>query len=350
MKFNKNAPRYRTGQGELKGGTGGITRMCSAVDYLEVYKVDKTFRIYTPEALDPDETDPNMHWMSIRVSDVGSANRIVARVFMQASESLRNTPLAAGINKDDILRCMHRCKEQLLICEDKEGFVSAETKRIYQLFTKGALKKKGYHFVDFPQIDRLEEYCAAFLSNAKLTIQTLAELINKFYKTNFDGPRFDKIVKWSKKELKHNEEFIQYLEKNQAGVKFIVDLRNAQEHPQDDRKLVIENFTLKPGNEISVPLWYITGKEPQPIHSTMAQVVDFLVAVTENVFLYCVMDNINCSFPYTIRCVDDSSLDPDCPIKYFVEPNIVMYQENSPAKEIEPGGSPDSGEIPSSRS
>ncbi len=346
MKFNKNAPRYRAGKGELKGGTGGITRMCSAVDYLEVYKVDKTFRIYTPEALDPDETDPNMHWMSKPVSDVGSANRIVARVFIQASEAITNTPLAADINKDDILRCMHRCKEQLLICEDKEGFVSGETKRICKLFTKGALKKEGYHFVNFPQIDRLEEYCAAFLSNAKLTIQTLAELIDKFYKTKFDGPRFDKIVKWSKKALKHNDDFIQFLGKNQPGLKFIVDLRNAQEHPKADRKLVIENFTLKPGNEISLPLWYITGEEPQHIHSTMAQVVDFLVTVTEGVFLYCVMDNITGSFPYNVRAIDDSSLDPNCPIKYFVEPNIVMFQENPPEKGIEPGASPDSEETP----
>lgn len=60
MKFDKNAPRYGAGHGELKGGTGGIIKMCPAVDYLEVYKVDKTFRIYTPESLDPKETDPNM--------------------------------------------------------------------------------------------------------------------------------------------------------------------------------------------------------------------------------------------------------------------------------------------------
>ena len=344
MKFNKNAPRYRAGRGELKGGTGGINRICSAVDYLEVYKLDKTFRIYTPEALDPHETDPNMHWMSKPVADVGSANRIVARVFIQASEAIKSTPLAPGINKDDILRCMHRCKEQLLICEEKQGLVCRETDRICQSCKKRELQKQGYHFVDFPQIDRLEEYCAAFLNNAKLTIQTVAELINNFYRTTFDGPRFDKVVEWSKKALKHNRTFIQYLEKNQPGLKFIVDLRNAQEHPKDHRKLIIENFSLKPGNKISVPLWYITGEQPQPIHSTMAAMVDFLVAVTEGVFLYCVIDNITPPFPYIVRVIDDSALDPNCPIKYFVEPNIGTSQDDSPRQGIEPGASADHGD------
>lgn len=323
MKFGKDAPRYRAGHGELRGGTGGITRMCSAVDFLEVYKVDKTFRIYTPESLDPDKTDPNMHWMSKPAADVGSANKIVARIFIQSSEALKNTPLSDSISEDDILRCMHCCKEQLLICEDKQKYVSDETERIYQLCSQGKLTKEGLHFADFPQIDRLEEYCGVFLSNAKLTIQTIAEIINLFYKTSFDGPRFDKIVKWSKKVLRQNRAFVNCLEHHQLGLKQIVDMRNAQEHPKVNRKLVIENFTLKPGNTVSYPLWYISGEEPSCIANTMIAMVNFLVTFTESVFLYCIMDNISGSFPHVVRAIEDSSLDPDCPIKYFVEPDIT---------------------------
>ena len=322
MKFNKNAPRYRAGSGELKGGTGGITRMCSAADWLEVYKIDKTFRIYTPESLDPEETDPNMGWISKPVADVGSANKIVARIFIQASEAITNTPLSSNINKDDILRCMHRCKEQLLVCEDKQKLVCTETERIAKLCAEDKLKGDGYHFENFPAIDNLEEYCAIFLNNAKLAIQTLAELINKFYKTTFNGPRFDKVIKWAKEDLKDNKDFIEFLEKNQSGLKFIVDCRNAQEHPFANKKLIIENFTLKPGNKISSPVWHISGEKPYPIHSTMSAMVDFLIAVIEGVFLYCVMDNINSTFPYIVRVIDDSSLDPNCPKKYLVEPNI----------------------------
>lgn len=320
--------------------------MCSAVDFLEVYKVDKTFRIYTPESLDPDETDPNMHWMSKPSVDVGSANRIVARVFIQSSEAITNTPLKPGINKDRILLCMHRCKEHLLVCEDKKSIVCSETERICELCKKGELNREGHHFVDFPQIDNLEEHCSSFLRNAKLTIQTLAELINVFYKTKFEGPRFDEVLKWSKKKLKHNEDFVQYIDKNQPGLKSIVDMRNAQEHPKHAKKLIIDNFTLKPGNKISLPLWYITSEKPHPIHNTMAAMVDFLVAVTEAVFLYCVMDNISSSFPYIVRAVDDSSLDPNCPIKYFVEPNIMISQVHSLKQDIEPDASPDSGVAP----
>jgi len=325
MKFNKDAPRYRAGHGELIGGTGGITRMCPAGDFLEIYKIDKTFRIYTPETLDPKETDPNMPCMSKPVADIGSANKIVARVFIQSSEAVKNTPLKASINKDDILRCMHRCKELLLICDDKNISVRKEVERICEMIRKSELQKEGRHYVDFPQVEKLEERCAEFLRNAKNVNQTLAELMNVFYKTTFDGPRFDKIVVWAKRELKHNKGFIQYIEQNKLGLKRIVDLRNAQEHPKKAKKLIVENFVLQPGNKIAPPLWCISGEKSALIHREMKEIIDFLIAISEGVLLNCVMDNIESSFPFIVREVANTALDQQCPIKYFVEPNLQAF-------------------------
>jgi len=246
-------------------------------------------------------------------------------VFIQSHEAIKNTPLKGSINKDDILRCMHRCKELLLICDDKYISVSKEVERICEMIRKSELQKDGRHYVGFPQVQRLEENCAMFLSNAKLVIQTLAELINVFYRTTFDGPRFDKIIIWAKRELKHNKGFIQYLEKTKLGLKRIVELRNAQEHPKMQRKLIVENFVLQPGNKIAPPLWCISGEKPALIHHEMKAIIDFLVAISEGVLLNCVMDNIESSFPFIVREVANTALDPQCPIKYFVEPNLQAF-------------------------
>ena len=335
MKFDKNAPRYRAVKGTLEGGTGGITRMCSAVDFLEIYKVDKTFRLYTPESLDPEETDPNMQSMSKPSADVGSANKIVARVFIQASEAITNAPIADEISKDDILRCMHRCKEILLVCEDKQVHICKETEEICDKCNKGNLETEGYHIKNFPQVGRLEEYCGAFLGNAKLTIQTAAELVNTFYHTTFDGPRFDKVLTWSQSALKQYPPFNQFLADVQPGLKHIVDLRNAQEHPKANKKLIIDNFTLRPENNITVPIWHITGEEPEAIHSSTSAIVDFLVHTVESLFLHCLMDNIRSSFPFGVRTIPNTERDPACPIKYRVEPIIIFPSESTDKDNIE---------------
>lgn len=325
MKFNKDAPRYRAGHGELISGTGGITRMCPAGDFIEFYKIDKTFRIYTPEDLDPKEVDPNMPWMSKPVADVGSANSVVARVFIQSWEAIKNTPLKDDVNKEDVLRCMHRCKELLLICTDRHVSINNEVEQICEMIQKKKLKSKGRHVESFPQVEKLEERCAEFLGNAKNIIQTLAELINVFYKTAFDGPRFDKIVKWAEINLWQNKLFLQYLKEIASGIKNIVDFRNAQEHPKKGEKLTIENFTIRPGGIVSVPIWYINDEKPTDIHHSMKYIAEFLMDISEGIFLYCVMDNIGSSIPFIVREVPDTALDSQCPIKYFIEPNLQRF-------------------------
>ncbi len=52
-------PRDSAGRLDLHGGTGGITEACSCGEFLEVYKEDMTFRIRTPESIDPSRTNPN---------------------------------------------------------------------------------------------------------------------------------------------------------------------------------------------------------------------------------------------------------------------------------------------------
>ncbi|MEW4983922.1 MAG: hypothetical protein AB1Y26_11845 [Cycloclasticus sp.] len=57
-------PRHAAGSFELKEGTGPITGMQSCGEFLEMYKVDKTFRVKSPESIDPEETNPNAMWIT----------------------------------------------------------------------------------------------------------------------------------------------------------------------------------------------------------------------------------------------------------------------------------------------
>jgi len=163
------------------------------------------------------------------------------------------------------------------------------------------------------------------VSNSKNVIQTLAELINVFYKTTFDGPRFDKIITWAEINVQQNKQFLLYLKQIAPGIKNIVDFRNAQEHPKKRKKLIVENFTIKPGSVVSIPVWYISDDKPTDIHHSMKAIAKFLMDISEWILLCCVMDNIRSSFPFIIRYVDDTALDPKCPIKYFVEPDFGVF-------------------------
>ena len=79
------------------------------------YKIiDKTFKIYTPETLDPKQEDLNMSSIVTSVDGIGSGNYIVARLFIQTCEALEKNILKDSISFKDILSLSYDCKEFLL--------------------------------------------------------------------------------------------------------------------------------------------------------------------------------------------------------------------------------------------
>ncbi len=323
MKFNKDAPRYRAGKGELIGGTGGITRMCPAGNFLEMYKIDKTFRIYPPEILDPKETDPNMPWMSNSVADVGSANKIVARVFIQSHEAVNEAPLRKDIKKEEIIVLSHKSKELLLSCEKTYLEFFKKYEECVKQFKEGKVKKEGNVFPSFPLIDNLDDITVAFLSNAKKFIETEAKITNEFFQTHFDGPRFDIITDWVKKNLPNQKEFSNFLESTNDKLKHITDLRNHQEHPQKNKKTHINNFRLLPHNQIGFPTWHVTGNEEFDIRTDMDNIINFLMQFFEVLMFNCIMINLNTKLIYKVEDIPEEQRDKNCPIRFKLVVRLV---------------------------
>src|SRR3989304_10576983 len=117
--MNKKLPLTCAVSFEVKEGTGPITAMCPCGEFLEIYKVDKTFRVKTPEAIDPEKMNPNAPWVASPVDDVGSSNPIVARVLLQGHEILNSAPFEGEVNKDAVTTHLHDCKESLVAFGEK---------------------------------------------------------------------------------------------------------------------------------------------------------------------------------------------------------------------------------------
>lgn len=319
MGKNRKAPRYQAGHVDLTQGSGPITKMCAMRDGLKVYKVDTTFRIKSPETLDPEEINPNMPWTASPVANVGSGNIVVARVFIQAYDAIQNKRLKSHINKDNALRIMRKCKENLLACEKSANTVNQQVNEIVERIQKKQVKRERNVYNPLPQVDNLEDSVGSFLRNAKQCIQNLANLVNVFYQTEFEGPRFDKVLKWASKGLRHNKPFQEFLSSCNTKLKFIADLRNAQEHPNEEKQLHIDNFKINPEGSFERPNWHITGASETDIALDMQGITMFLVEFSESLFLHCLIDNIETNLPYQVVEIPKNERDHNCPVRYHVE-------------------------------
>ena len=313
-------PRHAAGSFELKEGTGPITTMCSCGTFLEVYKQDRTFRVETPESIDPDEINPNAPWVASAVSDVGSSNMIVARILLQGSEMLKGAPFDPPVDRDAVTIHLHSCKETLLACEKVAVKITSNIDHIIHQITESGLTldNGGRTINHFPQAIDLESDCGAFLIQANRVIKLICELPKLFYSLDRPDSSFDHLAKRLAIAAGEGSPLTTFVRDNADGIKYLIDLRNFHEHPKQLRT-VIDNFRVLPDCRIQAPMWSIAGdkpSKPRPIKEEMNAAVVFLRDTAEALLIHLVMQRLPQNSPYILEEIPKESIDPAAPIKY----------------------------------
>lgn len=122
-------PRDGAGKIDLIGGTGPLKYMIGLPSFMEFFKIDTTFQGQSPDCIDPERTKPDVPWTWRISDDVGYSNPIVARVFIQCAEALKNKTLKRG-EENKIKIALHTCKEDLRNCEKAFARILHENNRI----------------------------------------------------------------------------------------------------------------------------------------------------------------------------------------------------------------------------
>lgn len=303
-------PRHAAGSMELKEGTGGITGMCSIGDFLEIYKIDKTFRVQTPEASDPHGHDPGAWWTASPIADVGSGNPIIARVLLQSVEALN----FCSVERLPVIKVLHTCKEVLVSCEviarrvcDRIDATAAEIQ--VQLDTNPARALNP-----FPQVPDLQVDCSTFFVLANRCLKSVCELPALFLQLPRVDSNFDHLADRLAAAI-GDTPLTAFVRGNAQWVRYLIELRNFDEHPRDMRTIV-RNFHLHSGRQVGAPTWQIEGGEQPaaPIRDQMPAAVSFLLGLAEDMVVYLVE---RCSsFPLEVGLIPEAEIRNEAPFKY----------------------------------
>jgi hypothetical protein len=298
------------------GGTGPITEICKLHDRLEVYKVDATFMVQTPNSVDPLRTNPNALWVNAKVDDVGSNSLAVARTFIMASQVLKIADFDPPVDSMSVLSQMHRIKGTLVLCErvanQYNDTLKAELDAVES--TGFRLTAGGRALERFPVLNDLDLRTTTFLINAKRAVQEVCALVCMFWTLDKHHSRFDQLVKDVERRLGVDNRFVKFINEYVDRVSRIVELRNFQEHGTALKRLQVENFRLMPTNQIRAPVWYIDGENPCDISSDMDAIASLLIELAENVFVGCVDQRLSGRFPLCFEYIETP--DPTVPVRY----------------------------------
>lgn len=323
-------PRDWAGSLDLHEGTGDITAMCSCGEFLEVYKEDMTFRVRSPESIDPSRTNPNALFVAAASDRVGSASPTVARVLLQGRNILDAAFFQHKIDKPSVVQALHACKEALVVCEKVAARVASQVGMIIGEIKASGLKRdsRGRALNPFPQVSELEADATAFLIHAKRSIQAICRLPSMFLPVQAKDNNFDALGRTLTAAIGSQAPVTEFVQTNAPGVRYLIELRNYQEHP-DAKRTVIENFAVMPNGTISVPMWYVSGETPRPIGEEMPAAVAFLVQMAEAMLIHLVMHAVDKRFPFIIQELSAGQVDPKMPIKYRLSIDVSKLKTSA---------------------
>lgn len=339
-------PRDQGGSVELKEGTGGILAMCPCDDFLEIYKRDVTFRLETPETIDPGRTNPNAAMVAAVSDRIGCADPVIARVLLQGRDIIESAFLVEPIDKKAVVRSLHTIKESLVACRKSANAVRRHVEDVANQIEQSGISRDRFDrsIPSLPQVPDLEIAATQFLISAKRGIKALCTLVPLFVDTDRSDSNFDYLGNRLEKLLGGDAPLVQFVRAHADAIRYIIDLRNRQEHPEPGRSTRIDNFRVQADDALRVPMWYVTGDAPRSIHVDMGATIDLLVEIAEWLLIHLVDYRLDARFPFVIEEIDEKSVNPDMPIKYRLTLNIAKLSLPPTAGENESSSHPRSNE------
>lgn len=306
---------------ELREGTGGIVTMCSVDDVLEIYKVDRCFELRSPDAVDPERTDPNAPWTVRQVSSFGSANDIVARTFLQTVEFVGQGIFDRRTNKDAVRSAARKLRDSLLACHKLSAEINKKVAEVVAEYEH--LEVRGNIIPSFPTYPNLVEAAGSFLLHAKQSLQHLSAMFNALFATDFKGPRYDKILKWTLAELSDSE-VPKLLNAEHERLRHIVDLRNFYEHPGKKKTTIKDFYWDVARRTVHLPTWNITDEPESSIAKDTAAIADFLVDFAEAFIALSALEATSDSFPFML--VRDSPPRVEMPTRFSLTVDMTLLK------------------------
>ena len=303
---------------ELTEGTGGILSMCPCDDFLEIYKEDVTFRFETPETIDPERTNPNAPFVAAVSDRVGCADPIVARVLLQGRDIVDSGFFAEPVDKKAVIRTLHGIKEALVAGRKAAVSVNASVNQIASVVEeKGiARDRPGRSLPSVPQVPDLDVLATQFLISAKRAIKGICALVPIFMDVERPDSNFDHLGDRLEKKLGLDAPIVRFVRDHAEGIRYLIELRNGQEHPQPGLTTRIDNVRIQPDGSARAPMWYRTGETPRPVHKEMVAGIDLLVEVSEWMLIFLVDERLDVRWPWAIEELDTKSINPKMPIRY----------------------------------
>lgn len=263
-----------------------------------------------------------MNFILSKVSDVGSANPIVARLSIQFKELVEFYNLPKDSKEQIINILSFDIKKRLLVCEGIAIDLNNEILEKITVIKEQGLKTQSHgRVVELPHIIELEERIESYLYNAKACLRDILKVYNIVFDSEFKEARYDKAIKWAAGKFGDGDPITEFLIKDHdLWGRSLVSMRNAIEHPGGySGHLNIHNFKTNadPFNVIE-PVWGLNEDDPSVIRIDLLDLVYNILELAEDVVISA-LDKVGKSSPMLrILEIPEDKRRKEAPIRFVM--------------------------------
>lgn len=268
LSFEKGPEYDRDGPFSInfEEGAGEVKFMYSLdgdINAMELFKADCYARIKTPERIDPKRLNKVQRPQKKVIHDYGSANPILARIYIQAVDTFNQFHLGGTLDESKskqggLAFCLRKASEELLACERIQTELSGKIQ-----VAKKSIKHSKEEAVEVPSTANLDVQVANYLKHLYQFLRWIIKACNYLwnFEKDFDKPHFNTFLAWAEKNLDKDDPIISILRGSlENWIEPVIEMRNATEHEHTTAKLTVSDFELTPEGFVLEPQLDLEGK------------------------------------------------------------------------------------------
>jgi hypothetical protein len=259
--------RIRDGAAKLEVSTPDdntpIVEIFSTGDKLLVVKGKGIYEVKLADKIDPERKNINAPNTVQRVIPYGIETPWIGSVILSAKKLIFCDFLSSDINKQKVFLLVLEMSEFISATYQlKENYLS-EVKSIIE---KNDLKIGSDRSFVLPSLENVESRCHEYILKLDHALVRLFSIAHEFY-SDFGKGGWDSLKDKIGEEKDNRDNFYPFLESVIPFLKLIRNTRNCIEHPQENQRLIIDNFVLTSTNILMHPSMQVIHKE-SPLNKT----------------------------------------------------------------------------------
>lgn len=263
----------RNSGGRMRVGPPGsespITAMCEIGGCLCAVTTDAIYEIKLPDQVDPGRTNIALQKSQRRILAYGSDCEIVVRTLLTADVLFNPSYLGSAFDKKAAVDVTFSALGELISMD--------EIAKSLEPIMAGAMpptSRDGTLLV--PSVPDIAARCETFIQKAHHAYLELLKIAQLFY-GDLGSKQVDRLLEVARERHGDGAGLVRLLETVGPFLQFVRRTRHCVEHPKEDQRIVVQDFTLRAEGIIMPPTIEVIDKEkPHP----QISVLEFMKGIT----------------------------------------------------------------------